>query len=126
MLYNKKLLTAQLHLQHNEELHNLYSSKNITGINKLERMKYMRQEKMLEIKKMCTKTWQVNLKGKNHFKELGMDGKVTLKGILRKGTTSVTYLAAGKGKIVSTHAMKAHKGSGGKAPNILNLGTRRM
>jgi hypothetical protein len=68
----------------------LYSSKNITGINKPERIKYMRQEKMLGIKEMCTKTWPVNLTDKNHFKELCMNGRVILKGILRKGITSIT------------------------------------
>jgi hypothetical protein len=104
----------------------LSSSKNITGINKPERIKYMRQQKMLEIKEIDRKTWLVNLTGKNHFKELGTNGRVTLKGILRKGITSTTYLVAGKGKVVSAHAMNAHRGSGGIAPLILNLGTRWM
>jgi hypothetical protein len=68
----------------------LYSSKNITGINKPGRIKYMRQEKILEIKEMCTKTWPVYLTGKKHFKELGTDWRVTLKGTLRKGITGIT------------------------------------
>jgi len=90
MLYNKKYLTTQLHPQHNEKLYNSYSSKNITGINKLERIKYMRQENMLGIKEMCMKTWPINLKGKKHFKELDMDGSIILKGIFKKGITSIT------------------------------------
>jgi len=59
---------------------------------------------------MCTKNWPVSLTGENHFKELGTDGRVTLKGILRKGITSITYLVAAKGKVVSAHGMKAHRG----------------
>jgi len=50
----------------------------------------MRQEKILEIKEMCTKTWPVYLTGKKHFKELGTDWRVTLKGTLRKGITGIT------------------------------------
>jgi hypothetical protein len=48
----------------------LYSSKNITGINKPERIKYTRQENMLGIKEMCTKTWPVNLTGKTISKSM--------------------------------------------------------
>ena len=55
-----------------------------------------------------------------------MDGRVTLKGILRKSITSITYPVAGKGKVIPTYAMKAYRGSGGIAPLILNLGTRWM
>jgi len=88
----KKYLTAQLHLQHNEKLHNSYSSKNIAGINKLERIKYMRQEniKREKIQEMCMKTWPVHLKGKNHFKELDTDGSIILKGMFMKGITNIT------------------------------------
>jgi hypothetical protein len=47
---------------------------------------------------------------KKHLEELGMDGRVTLKWILKKGITSITYLEEGKSKVVSANAMKAYEG----------------
>jgi hypothetical protein len=33
---------------------------------------------------MCTKFWSENLKGRNHFEDLGSDGEVILEWILGK------------------------------------------
>jgi hypothetical protein len=60
---------------HNEQLHNLHISLNITRMIKSRRMRRAGHV-------ACTKFWLESLKGRDHLEDLVTDGRVVLKWIL--------------------------------------------
>jgi hypothetical protein len=77
--------------QKSEEFYNLYTSSNIIRVKKLKRIRWeghearMRErERERERREINIIFWLENLKGRDHLKDLGMDGKAMLELILRK------------------------------------------
>jgi hypothetical protein len=67
---------------HNEELHNLYSSSNITGVIKSRKKKWAGHTSHME--EMCNshKILVEKLEGKREFEDLNLSGRIILKWIL--------------------------------------------
>jgi hypothetical protein len=68
---------------HNEELHNLYASQNI-GVVKSRRMQWAGQVVRVGEIRNAYKILVGNLKGKDHSKDLGVDGRIILEWTLGK------------------------------------------
>jgi hypothetical protein len=69
---------------HNEELHNLYTSPDIFRVIKSMGMRWTRHVERNGEMDMHTKFWMEILKGRDHSQNLGIDGKIILKCILRR------------------------------------------
>jgi hypothetical protein len=70
---------------HNEELHNLYASPNVTRVMKSRRMRWM--EHVARVGEMRNENKMLiaeNLKGRDQSEDLGVDGKIILEWILGK------------------------------------------
>jgi hypothetical protein len=86
---------------HNEKLRNLYPSPNIIRMMKSKRMLLVGHVARMcimyvcvrerEIAEMHTKCWSVNVKGKDHFEELGIDGRVIIRMVLREAGLQGVY-----------------------------------
>jgi len=63
---------------HNEELHTLYSSRNVIRIVKSRRMKLAGHVERMGGMRSTQIFWSENLKGRHHSKELGVDGRIIL------------------------------------------------
>jgi hypothetical protein len=69
---------------HNEELHNSYAQANIVRDIKLRRMKLVGHGVRMGEMKNVYNIWLENLKGRDHLKDLGKEGRIVLKWILGK------------------------------------------
>jgi hypothetical protein len=64
---------------HSEELHNLYTSSNIIRVNKSRGLTGAGH-----VVRMLTRFWTENLKGRDHAKDLRVDGRIILEWVLGK------------------------------------------
>jgi hypothetical protein len=64
---------------HNDELHNLYSSPNIVRVIKSRRMKLAGHVARMERGEVFTGFWLGVPKVRDHWKDLGVNGRITLK-----------------------------------------------
>jgi hypothetical protein len=69
---------------HNEEFHNLYASPHTIWVIKSRNMKRGGHVARMGEMKMHTIFLFENLKGRDHSEDSGVDGKITLKVIIRK------------------------------------------
>jgi hypothetical protein len=71
---------------HNEELHGLYSSPSIIRVIKARRTRWVGHvARMGEVRgEVHTTFWLGSLKGGDHWEDLGIDGRITLRWILGK------------------------------------------
>jgi hypothetical protein len=69
---------------HNEELHNLYASPNIIRVIKSRRRRWERHVARIGEIRNAYIFWLENLKGIDHSKDLGVNGKIILEWILWK------------------------------------------
>jgi hypothetical protein len=64
---------------HNDELHDLYSLPNIVRVIKLRRMRWAGHVACTGEGEVFTGFWLGGLKGRDHWKDLGVGGKITLR-----------------------------------------------
>jgi hypothetical protein len=69
---------------HNEQLYVLYSSTNIIRRIKPRRMKWTGHLACLGKRKVTYRVWMGSSEGKNHLEDLGVDGRIILKWIMKK------------------------------------------
>jgi hypothetical protein len=69
---------------HNEELHNLYTSANIIRVIKSKRTRLAGQVARMDITEMQRIFLLENLNGRNYLEDIGVDGNIILKWLLRK------------------------------------------
>jgi hypothetical protein len=67
---------------HNVELQNLYASPNIFRVIRSRRLRWMRLVASMGEMRKPYKVWFGNLKGRNSFKDISVDGKIILKWLL--------------------------------------------
>jgi hypothetical protein len=76
---------------HNDELHSLYSSPNIVRVIKSRRMRWARHVARMGRGEVLTGFWLGGLKARDHWKDQGVDGRITLRWILgRQGSMGRT------------------------------------
>jgi hypothetical protein len=64
------------------ELHNLYSSPNVVRVIKSRRMRWAGQVARMGRGEVLTGFWVGGPKGRDHWKDLGLVGRITLRGTL--------------------------------------------
>jgi hypothetical protein len=64
---------------HNDELHNLYSSLNIVRVLKSRRMRWARHVARMGRGEVFTGFWLEDPKGRDHWEDLGIGGRITLR-----------------------------------------------
>jgi hypothetical protein len=64
---------------HNGELHNLYSSPNIVRIIKSRRMRWAGHVARMGRREVFTRFWLGGSKGRDHWKDLDVVGRITLR-----------------------------------------------
>jgi hypothetical protein len=69
---------------HNEELHNLYPSTNIVRVIKSRKMRWAGHVTRMEEMRNAYKILVGNLKRRDRWEDLGIDGKIILEWILEK------------------------------------------
>jgi hypothetical protein len=69
---------------HNDELHSLYSSPNIVRVIKSRRMKWEGHLARMGVVEVCTGFWLGGPKGRHHWEDLGVGGRITLRWTLRR------------------------------------------
>jgi hypothetical protein len=67
---------------HNEESHNLYSSRNIIRQIKSKRMRWAGHMARMGEERKCTRFWWKNPKERDHLEELGVDWRMGSEWIL--------------------------------------------
>ena len=77
-------IIGQCRKLHKENLHDLYSSLNISRVMKLRRMRWEGHVTHSGGREARTEHWCLNLKGRDHLIALGVDGRIILKWILKK------------------------------------------
>jgi hypothetical protein len=76
---------------HNDELHNLYSSSNIVRVIKSRRMRWARHVARMGEGEVFTGFWFGVSKGRDHWEDLGVGGRITLRWTLgRQGSMGRT------------------------------------
>jgi hypothetical protein len=68
---------------HNNELHSLYSSQNIVRVIKSMRMRWAGHVAGMDRGMMLTGFWLGGPKGRNHWEDLGVDDRITLRWAFR-------------------------------------------
>jgi hypothetical protein len=63
---------------HNDELHNLYSSPNIIRVIKSRRMRWAGDVARMREGRGVKGFWLEGLKGRDHWEDLGIGGRITL------------------------------------------------
>jgi hypothetical protein len=66
---------------HNDELHDLYSSPNIVMVIKSRSMRWA--EHVARMGEVLTEFWLGSLKARDHWEDLGVGGRITLRWTLR-------------------------------------------
>jgi hypothetical protein len=69
---------------HNEEVHSLYSSPNIIRTIKSRRIGWAGHVASMDRREFCTKFLLESLRGRDHSKDVDVDGSILLKWILGK------------------------------------------
>jgi hypothetical protein len=69
---------------HNDELHDLYSSPNIVRVIKSRRMRWAGHVARIGREEMLTGFWLGGPKARDHWEDLGVGGRITLKWTLRR------------------------------------------
>ena len=69
---------------HNEELNDMYSSPNILWVIKSRRMRWAGHVERMGEKMGCIGSWWGNRRERNHWGDLGVDGRIILGWISRK------------------------------------------
>jgi hypothetical protein len=64
---------------HNDELHNLYSSPNIVRVIKSQRMRWAEHVGRMREWRGVYRIWLECPKGRDHWEDLGVGGKITLR-----------------------------------------------
>jgi hypothetical protein len=86
---------------HNDELHSLYSSPNIVRVTKSRRMRWAGRVPRMEEGRGYTGFWLGGPKGRDHWEDLGVSGRITLRWILGRqgsmGRTGFSCLRIGSG-----------------------------
>jgi hypothetical protein len=75
---------------HNDEFHNLYSSPNLVRVIKLRRMRWAGHMERMGRGEMFTGIWLGDPKVRDHWEDLGVGGRITLR------WTLVTYGSMGQ------------------------------
>jgi hypothetical protein len=74
---------------HNEKLHDLYSSPNIVRVIKSRTMGCAGHVAWMGRREACIELWWENLKGRDHWGDPGVDGRIILGWIFRKWDVEV-------------------------------------
>jgi hypothetical protein len=69
---------------YNEELHNLYSSLNIVRVIKSRSVRWVGHVVQMVQQEMRTEFWLESTKGRDHLKDVGVNGRIILKLFLGK------------------------------------------
>jgi hypothetical protein len=64
---------------HNDELHSLYSSPNIVRVIKSRRMKWAGHVARMGRREVLTRFWLGGPKARDHWEDLGVGGRITLR-----------------------------------------------
>ena len=80
----KDEVTGEWKELHNERFNDLYSSPNIVGFIKLKRMRYVGHVACMRRGEAYTGFWWGNLRERDHFENLGLEGRIILRYIFRK------------------------------------------
>jgi hypothetical protein len=78
-IYKTVVLTVVLCGCHNDELHSLYFSPNIVRVIKSRRMRWAEHVTWMGRGEVFAVFWLMRLKGRDHQKEQGVGGRITLK-----------------------------------------------
>jgi hypothetical protein len=73
----------------NKVLNDLYSAPNIVRVIKLKRMRWAGHVARMRRGEACTDFWRANLREKDHWGDPGVDGRIILRRIFRKGDVGV-------------------------------------
>jgi len=68
----------------NDEFHSLYSSPNIARVIKSRRMRWVVYVEHMETEKVFTRFWVGGLQGRDHWKDLGIVERITLRWTLER------------------------------------------
>jgi hypothetical protein len=74
---------------HNKELHDLYLSPTIVRVIKSIRMRWTGLVAWMGRGEACTRFWWGNLRERDHWGDLGLDGRIILRWIFRKWDVGV-------------------------------------
>jgi hypothetical protein len=92
---------------HNDELHSLYSSPNIFRVIKSRRMRWVGHVARVGIGEVFTGFWLGGPKGRDHWKDLGVGGRITLNWNLGRlgsvGQTGFGWLMIGSSGVHFEH-----------------------
>jgi len=77
-------VTGELRKLHNEELNNLYRSRNIIRVIKSRRMRWAGHVASMGREEAYTGFWLGNVRERDHLGDPGVDGRIILKWIFRK------------------------------------------
>jgi hypothetical protein len=78
---------------HDDELHSLYSSSNIVRVIKSRRMRWAGHVAHMEKGRVCTGFWFGRRKRRDHWEDLGVGGRVTLRWTLgRLGSMGANWI----------------------------------
>jgi hypothetical protein len=76
-------VTGEWRKLHKEELNDLYFSPNIFRVIKSRRMRFAKHVARMGRGEVHTGFWWGNLRNRDHFEDLGIDGRIILKPIFR-------------------------------------------
>jgi hypothetical protein len=77
-------VTKEWRKLHHEELNDLYSSPNIVRVIKSRRMRWAGHVVRMGKGRGVYRVWWRNLRGRDHWRDPGIDGRITLRWIFRK------------------------------------------
>jgi hypothetical protein len=97
-------VTGELRRLHNEELYDLYCSSNVIRVTKSRRVRLVGRVAHEGREEVHTQFWWGNLRGRDHFENLGVNGEIILKLIFKiqdwAWTTFVWYKIGNNGGLL--------------------------